>query len=158
MLTRSAQFYEKIFGFRVISYFAPRGCAMGADTAKYWPGNMACASSSSISGESITRRGNRPLPSRARTKEAIRDGENVLVVDELPAKSGKAVARFGEGLAAICSYFNRHKPVLRWPGVRDPRRDSDLGSPGRRELLDGSRISGQLWVQFSAAENKGSLN
>ena len=91
MLTRSAQFYEKIFGFRVISYFAPRGCAMGADTAKYWPGNMACASSSSISGESITRRGNRPLPSRARTKEAIRDGENVLVVVDLLAKGRAAV-------------------------------------------------------------------
>ena len=27
---RSARFYEKIFGFRVISDFAPRGCAMGA--------------------------------------------------------------------------------------------------------------------------------
>jgi hypothetical protein len=33
------------------------------------------------------------LPSRARTREAIRDGENVLVVDDLPAKGGKAVAR-----------------------------------------------------------------
>ena len=31
-VTRSAQFYEKIFGFRVISDFAPRGCAMGAGT------------------------------------------------------------------------------------------------------------------------------
>jgi catechol 2,3-dioxygenase-like lactoylglutathione lyase family enzyme len=29
-VTRSAQFYEKVFGFRVISDFAPRGCAMGA--------------------------------------------------------------------------------------------------------------------------------
>ncbi len=29
-LTRSARFYEKIFGFRIISNFAPRGCAMGA--------------------------------------------------------------------------------------------------------------------------------
>jgi catechol 2,3-dioxygenase-like lactoylglutathione lyase family enzyme len=29
-VTRSAQFYEKIFGFRIISDFAPRGCAMGA--------------------------------------------------------------------------------------------------------------------------------
>jgi catechol 2,3-dioxygenase-like lactoylglutathione lyase family enzyme len=27
---RSAQFYEKIFGFRVISDFGGRGCAMGA--------------------------------------------------------------------------------------------------------------------------------
>ena len=31
-VTRSAQFYEKIFGFRVISNFAPRGCAMEAGT------------------------------------------------------------------------------------------------------------------------------
>ena len=31
-VTRSAQFYEKIFGFRVISDFAPRGGAMGAGT------------------------------------------------------------------------------------------------------------------------------
>jgi catechol 2,3-dioxygenase-like lactoylglutathione lyase family enzyme len=31
-LTRSVQFYEKIFGFRVISDFAPRGCAMEAGT------------------------------------------------------------------------------------------------------------------------------
>lgn len=29
-VTRSAQFYERIFGFRVISDFGPRGCAMGA--------------------------------------------------------------------------------------------------------------------------------
>jgi len=29
-VTRSAQFYERIFGFRVISDFSPRGCAMGA--------------------------------------------------------------------------------------------------------------------------------
>ena len=29
-LTRSARFYEKIFGFRIISNFAPRGCALGA--------------------------------------------------------------------------------------------------------------------------------
>jgi len=29
-VSRSAQFYEKVFGFRVISDFAPRGCAMGA--------------------------------------------------------------------------------------------------------------------------------
>ena len=29
-LTRSAEFYRKIFGFPVISDFAPRGCAMGA--------------------------------------------------------------------------------------------------------------------------------
>jgi catechol 2,3-dioxygenase-like lactoylglutathione lyase family enzyme len=29
---RSAQFYEKIFGFEAISDFRPRGCAMGAGT------------------------------------------------------------------------------------------------------------------------------
>ena len=29
-VTRSAQFYEKIFGFRVISEFGERGCAMNA--------------------------------------------------------------------------------------------------------------------------------
>jgi len=29
-VARSAQFYEKIFGFRVISDFGQRGCAMGA--------------------------------------------------------------------------------------------------------------------------------
>lgn len=29
-VARSARFYEKVFGFRVISDFAPRGCAMGA--------------------------------------------------------------------------------------------------------------------------------
>jgi catechol 2,3-dioxygenase-like lactoylglutathione lyase family enzyme len=29
-LARSAQFYEKIFGFRVISDFGERGCAMEA--------------------------------------------------------------------------------------------------------------------------------
>jgi hypothetical protein len=33
------------------------------------------------------------LPSRARTKEALCDGENLLVVDDLPAKDGKVVAR-----------------------------------------------------------------
>ncbi len=27
---RSAEFYERIFGFRTISSFSPRGCAMGA--------------------------------------------------------------------------------------------------------------------------------
>jgi catechol 2,3-dioxygenase-like lactoylglutathione lyase family enzyme len=29
-VVRSARFYEKIFGFQIISDFAPRGCAMGA--------------------------------------------------------------------------------------------------------------------------------
>ena len=29
-VTRSARFYEKIFGFRAISDFGPRGCALGA--------------------------------------------------------------------------------------------------------------------------------
>ena len=29
-VSRSARFYERIFGFRVISDFTPRGCAMGA--------------------------------------------------------------------------------------------------------------------------------
>ena len=29
-LSRSAQFYEKIFGFRIIKDFAPRGCALEA--------------------------------------------------------------------------------------------------------------------------------
>ena len=29
-LARSARFYEKLFGFRVISSFAPRGCALEA--------------------------------------------------------------------------------------------------------------------------------
>ena len=31
-VTRSAQFYQKIFGFQVISDFGARGCAMGAGT------------------------------------------------------------------------------------------------------------------------------
>src|SRR6266481_770755 len=31
-VTASAQFYEKIFGFQVISNFSGRGCAMGAGT------------------------------------------------------------------------------------------------------------------------------
>src|ERR1700761_6732181 len=33
-VARSAQFYEKIFGFRVISDFGDRGCAMQAGTAQ----------------------------------------------------------------------------------------------------------------------------
>ena len=31
-VTRAAQFYERIFGFPMISDFRPRGCAMGAGT------------------------------------------------------------------------------------------------------------------------------
>ncbi len=33
-VARSAQFYEKIFGFRVISAFGERGCAMQAGNAR----------------------------------------------------------------------------------------------------------------------------
>jgi hypothetical protein len=34
-VARSVQFYEKIFGFRVISDFGPRGCAMQAGARQY---------------------------------------------------------------------------------------------------------------------------
>src|SRR5260370_209769 len=35
-VARSAQFYEKIFGFRVISDFGERGCAMEAGNRQVW--------------------------------------------------------------------------------------------------------------------------
>ena len=48
-------------------------------------------SDSSSLGESITGRGNLPVPSRTRTEGAIRDGESVLVVVDLLAKGRAAV-------------------------------------------------------------------